>query len=202
MSDNNKAKNKPKNRTVKRAKKVKHKHKKFGFFRTLFTILFCIFILLAVAGAGVTFAIIKTSPDLDVNGTILNVDRTSQLYDDNGNEMDTVVTNEKRYVVSSKDIPQNLSNAFVSIEDERFYKHHGIDLKRILGAFYNDIKSKIHKQNNIQGASTITQQLIKNRMFLNDSLDNRLSLKRKIQEAYLAIKLEKVLSKEQILTHT
>lgn len=199
MSDNNKAKNKPKNRTVKRAKKVKHKHKKFGFFRTLFTILFCIFILLAVAGAGVTFAIIKTAPDLDVNGTILNVDRTSQLYDDNGNEMDTVVTNEKRYVVSSEDIPQNLSNAFVSIEDERFYKHHGIDLKRILGAFYNDIKSKIHKQNNIQGASTITQQLIKNRMFLNDSLDNRLSLKRKIQEAYLAIKLEKVLSKEQIL---
>ncbi|PJI09740.1 MULTISPECIES: PBP1A family penicillin-binding protein [Clostridium] len=197
MSDNNKAKIKPKNRTVKRTKKVKHK--KFGFFRTLFTIFFCAFILLAVAGAGVTFAVIKTCPDLDVNGTILNVDRTSQLYDDNGKEMDTVVTNQKRYVVSSKDIPQNLSNAFVSIEDERFYKHNGIDLKRILGAFYNDIKSKIHKQNNIQGASTITQQLVKNRMFLNDSLANRISLKRKIQEAYLSIKLEKVLNKQQIL---
>lgn len=97
------------------------------------------------------------------------------------------------------EIPANLANAFVSIEDERFYRHHGIDLKRIAGAFYNDVKSKILKQNNIQGASTITQQLIKSRMFLSSSLENRLSLKRKIQEAYLAIKLEKSLTKKQIL---
>ncbi|MCR3761831.1 PBP1A family penicillin-binding protein [Clostridium felsineum] len=196
MSDN--IKTNSKNRSVKRTKKVKKK-KKFGFFKKLFTVLFCLFILLSVAAAGVIFAVIKTAPNLDVNGTILNLDQPSQLYDDNNNAMDTVVTSQKRYVVSINDIPKNLSNAFVSIEDERFYKHNGIDTKRILGAFYNDIKSKLHKQNNIQGASTITQQLIKNRMFLNDSIANRLSFKRKIQEAYLSIELENKLSKSQIL---
>ncbi|ADZ21353.1 penicillin-binding protein 1A [Clostridium acetobutylicum] len=196
MSDNTKTNSR--NKSVKRTKKVKKK-KKFGFFKKLFTILFCLFILLSVAASGVIFAIVKTSPNLDINGTILNLDQPSQLYDDNNNPMDTVVTNQRRYVVSIKDMPKNLSNAFVSIEDERFYKHSGIDTKRILGAFYNDIKSKIHKQNSIQGASTITQQLIKNRMFLNDSLENRISFKRKIQEAYLSIKLEQSLSKSQIL---
>ncbi|URZ00173.1 PBP1A family penicillin-binding protein [Clostridium felsineum] len=196
MSDN--IKTNSKNRSVKRTKKVKKK-KKFGFFKKLFTVLFCLFILLSVAAAGVIFAVIKTAPNLDVNGTILNLDQPSQLYDDNNNAMDTVVTSQKRYVVSINDIPKNLSNAFVSIEDERFYKHNGIDTKRILGAFYNDIKSKLHKRNNIQGASTITQQLIKNRMFLNDSIANRLSFKRKIQEAYLSIELENKLSKSQIL---
>lgn len=177
----------------------KKKKKRFRLLKIFLLCFLCVFILAGIAASGFVFATIKSAPDLDINGTILNLDQPSQLYDDAGNSMDTVITSQKRYVVSINDVPQNLSNAFVSIEDERFYKHKGIDTKRILGAFYNDIKAKLHKQNNIQGASTITQQLIKTRLFLNDSLQNRLSLKRKVQEAYLAMQLEKYLSKKQIL---
>lgn len=186
-------------KTTKRNIKSKKKKKRFRILKTILLLLFFIFILTSVAGAGFIFATVKSAPALDVNGTILNLDQPSELYDDKGNEIDTVITSQKRYVITMDEIPSNLANAFVSIEDERFYKHNGIDLKRIAGAFYNDIKSKIHKQNNIQGASTITQQLIKSRMFLNSSLQNRLSMKRKIQEAYLAIQLEKSLTKKQIL---
>jgi len=186
-------------KTTKKNIKLKKKKKRFRILKTILLLLFFIFILTSVAGAGFIFATVKSAPALDVNGTILNLDEPSELYDDKGNEIDTVITSQKRYVITMNEIPANLANAFVSIEDERFYKHNGIDLKRIAGAFYNDIKSKIHKQNNIQGASTITQQLIKSRMFLSSSLQNRLSMKRKVQEAYLAMKLEKALSKKQIL---
>ncbi|MFL0251750.1 transglycosylase domain-containing protein [Clostridium neuense] len=186
-------------KTTKKNIKSKKKKKRFKFLKTILLLLFFIFILTSVAGAGFIFATVKSAPALDVNGTILNLDQPSELYDDKGNEIDTVITSQKRYVITMNEIPNNLANAFVSIEDERFYKHKGIDLKRIAGAFYNDIKSKIHKQNNIQGASTISQQLIKSRMFLNSSLQNRLSLKRKVQEAYLAMQLEKALTKKQIL---
>ncbi|MCD2345340.1 transglycosylase domain-containing protein [Clostridium guangxiense] len=179
--------------------KSKNKKKRFRILKTILLLLFFILLLTSVATAGFAFATIKAAPALDVDGTILNLDQPSELYDDKGNEMDTVITSQKRFVISMNEIPSNLANAFVSIEDERFYKHKGIDLKRIAGAFYNDIKSKVNKQNNIQGASTITQQLIKSRMFLTSSLENRLSLKRKIQEAYLSLKLEKVLTKKQIL---
>lgn len=186
-------------KTTKKNIKLKKKKKRFRFLKTMLLLLFFIFILTSVAAAGFIFATVKSSPALDVNGTILNLDQPSELYDDKGNEIDTVITSQKRYVITMNEIPANLANAFVSIEDERFYKHKGIDLKRIAGALYNDIKSKLHKQNNIQGASTITQQLIKSRMFLSSSLQNRLSMKRKVQEAYLAMQLEKSLTKKQIL---
>lgn len=186
-------------KTTKKNIKLKKKKKRFRVLKTILLLLFFTFILTSVAGAGFIFATIKSAPALDINGTILNLDQPSELYDDKGKGIDTVITSQKRYVITMNEIPANLANAFVSIEDERFYKHNGIDLKRIAGALYNDVKSKINKQNNIQGASTITQQLIKSRMFLSSSLQNRLSMKRKVQEAYLAIQLEKSLSKKQIL---
>jgi penicillin-binding protein 1A len=91
-------------------------------------------------------------------------------------------------------MPEDLKNAFVSIEDERFYEHNGIDLKRISGVILIDIKSKLKGQSTLQGASTITQQLLKNTL-----LSSEVSIKRKLQEIYLAVKLEKYLSKDQIL---
>ncbi len=75
--------------------------------------------------------------------------------------MDKVITNEQRIVVDYKNVPQNLKNAFVSIEDERFYKHHGIDIKRITGATLLNVANKIKRSSKLQGASTLTQQLIK-----------------------------------------
>ena len=180
---------------------VKKKKKKpvLKYLKIFFITLFSVIILVSVAGLGVVLAMIKTCPSLDVDGTILNLDEPSVLYDDSNQVMDTVITSQKRTVVKMNTIPANLANAFVSIEDERFYQHGGIDVKRIISASFQDLLSKIHKTGNIQGASTITQELIKQRMFLDDSLTNRIDFKRKVQEAYLATELEKVLTKNQIL---
>jgi penicillin-binding protein 1A len=106
----------------------------------------------------------------------------------------------KRTVVSLKDTSPYLGKAFIAIEDERFYSHKGVDFKGVARAVFLDIQNKILKTDkSIQGASTITQQLVKNRMFLQSSLDDRVNYKRKIQEAYLSLELEKSLSKDDIL---
>jgi penicillin-binding protein 1A len=173
---------------VKKRKKAPYKALKI----TLITI-FSLFILSLVASVGIVLAIIQNAPTLDVN-QILTLNETSVLYNDKSQFMDVVVTPEQRTVISFKDMPQDLKNAFVSIEDERFYKHNGIDLKRISGVIYIDIKSKLKGQSTLQGASTITQQLLKNTL-----LSSEVSLKRKIQEIYLALKLENYLTKDQIL---
>lgn len=159
---------------------------------TLITI-FSLFILLLVASGGMALAIINNAPKLDVN-QILTLNEPSVLYNDKDQFMDVVVTREQRTVIPFKDMPLDLKNAFVSIEDERFYKHEGIDLRRITGAIYINIKNKIRGQSSLQGASTITQQLLKNTL-----LSSEVSFKRKIQEMYLAVKLEDSLSKDQIL---
>ena len=68
--------------------------------------------------------------------------------------MDNVITREQRYVVKSDEIPDNLKKAFVAIEDERFYEHKGIDIKRIAGVIASNIKGKLSGSNTVQGAST------------------------------------------------
>lgn len=191
--------------TTKNKKSKKTKKKKnpvLKAFKIFFITLLCAIVIGSVATLGIVLAMIKTAPALDVNGTILNLDQPSVLYDDKNQLMDTVITTQKRTIVhlDSDSVPKNLTNAFISIEDERFYQHNGIDIKRIIGAMFINVKNKILREGgNIQGASTITQELIKQRMFLTDSLQNRISWKRKIQEAYLATELEKSLTKNEIL---
>lgn len=149
----------------------------------------------AVTVVGVyVLSIIRSSPDLDVQA-IQSLNQPSILYDDQGNFMDNVITREQRYVVKSEEIPDNLKKAFVAIEDERFYEHKGIDIRRIFGVIAYNIKGKLSGSNTVQGASTITQQLIKNAV-----LTNEFSYERKIKEMYLALDLEKHLSKDEILT--
>ncbi|MBP1743658.1 MAG: multimodular transpeptidase-transglycosylase [Firmicutes bacterium] len=150
-----------------------------------------VFTCLAAGGAGI--AIISGAPELDVNN-ITNMSQPSQLYDDKGEYMDTVKSSENRIAVKYSEMPQDLKNAIVSIEDERFYKHPGIDIKRIISIIFIDIKNKLTGSDNLQGASTITQQLIK-----MTTLTSEVTITRKVQEWYLALKLEKVLSKDQIL---
>jgi len=173
---------------VEKRKKAPYKALKI----TLITIL-SLFILSLVALGGMVLAIIHNAPVLDVN-QILTLNETSILYNNQSEFMDVVVTPEQRTVISFQYMPQDLKDAFVSIEDERFYKHNGIDLKRIAGVIYIDIKNKLNGQSTLQGASTITQQLLKNTL-----LSSEVSFKRKIQEIYLALKLEKYLTKDQIL---
>ncbi|MBZ9686898.1 PBP1A family penicillin-binding protein [Clostridium estertheticum] len=187
---------------TKNKKKVKKPHK---ILKIIPITILSILIIGIVAGAGVVLAIIKTAPPLNVN-QILDLNQTSVIYDDKGNPMDDVITtNEngqvvKRTNVSLKDTSPYLGQAFIAIEDQRFNQHGGVDFRGITRAVLLDVQNKLfHGNKSTQGGSTLTQQLIKNRVFLNDSLNNRIDYKRKIQEAYLAIELEKSMSKDDIL---
>ncbi|MBU3145005.1 transglycosylase domain-containing protein [Clostridium sp. CF012] len=168
------------------------------FKSLVFTIMF-IALIAMVAMSGVVLAMVKTAPDLDIN-VFLKLDEPSILYDNDSKYMDEYITSERRTNISINKVPLTLRDAFISIEDSRFGTHPGIDIKRLGGAVLNDIKIKIKGSGeSLQGASTITQQLVKYRMFLEDSMENRTSIKRKVQEISLSLKLEKILTKDQIL---
>jgi len=145
---------------------------------------------LAMAGAvvGIAKAYMETAPTLDL-AKLSEQDKTSFIYDSNGNVLTDYKGTENRVMVSISQMPVNLQHAFVAVEDARFYTHNGIDLKRIVGSFVKNMVS-----NTNEGGSTITQQLIKNTV-----LSSELSYKRKIQEAYLAMQLETMYTKDQIL---
>lgn len=138
----------------------KKKKRKSSAFKIILNVFLSIFLVAGVAFGGIVFAMIKTAPPLNVQ-QVLTFDEPSILYDDKGQYMDKVITNEQRIVVDYKNVPQNLKNAFVSIEDERFYKHHGVDIKRFTGVILINVTNKIKRSSKLQGASTLTQQLIK-----------------------------------------
>ncbi|MBE6072691.1 MAG: PBP1A family penicillin-binding protein [Clostridium butyricum] len=183
----------PQSKKKRKSKKSKTRKSKKVFTNICFGLLFC-FLAIFVIFAGYAFAIIKTTPPLDVNA-VLTLNQPSSLYDSNGDFMDNLHTEEERYVIESSEMPQNLKNAFISIEDERFMKHSGIDIQRIVGAAVLDVKKILTGQRGLHGASTITQQLLKNTILTND-----VSIERKIKEVYLAVNLEKKLTKDQIIT--
>jgi len=137
---------------------------------------------------GVAKAYMETTPTLDT-GKIEDQAETSYIYDMNGEEITAYTGIENRDWASLNEIPEKLEQAVVAIEDVRFYNHDGVDLKRLLGAFISNLMN-----NNVQGGSTITQQLIKNRLLTTER-----TYRRKIQEAYLAMQLEKEYNKDQIL---
>ena len=191
--------------TKKKQKKLVSKHTKnknkisYLIYKT-FIFLFLFLVVVGIgAGIGMVKSIIDNAPDIaDIKESVKLEGFQTTIYDQNSKEITTLSTaNSNRIYVEYKDIPQDMINAFVAIEDERFWEHNGIDAKGILRAFFVGIKNR----NFSEGASTITQQLIKNQIFnvgLNEStfLD---SLKRKIQEQYLAIELEKQIDKKDIL---
>lgn len=136
--------------------------------------------------------------DAGTVGTV-SLNLTSFVYavDENGNEtqLETLYDEENREWVDLDNIPVNLQNAFIAIEDERFYSHKGFDIKRTTGATLSYVEKKLKKSNDrTYGGSTITQQLIKNYTDEDDY-----SIKRKVEELYRAYELEKVMSKKQIL---
>ncbi len=150
------------------------------------------------AGIGAFNGIIASAPDIDVND-VAPVGFSTFVYDCEGNQIDKLVaTNSNRVQVTMDRIPQHLADAFVAIEDERFYEHNGIDIKGILRAGYTFIKSGFRRA---EGASTITQQLLKNTIFTNWVNEDGLieKIQRKFQEQYLALEITKKLSKEEIL---
>ncbi len=151
----------------------------------------------ASAGIGIFRGVIDTAPEIG-NISVTPTGYSTFVYDTEGNQTAKLVsTDSNRIPVSWDMIPENLAHAFVAIEDERFYEHNGIDIQGIIRAAVVGITS--HDLS--QGASTITQQLLKNNVFTGWTSESSdiAKIKRKIQEQYLAIQLEKTMSKEDIL---
>lgn len=146
---------------------------------------------------GIFKGILRSTPDIDPV-SVMPTAYATVVYDAKGNELTKLVAaNSNRSPVRIDQVPQYLLDAFVAIEDERFYSHNGIDIKGIFRA----AAAVFETRSLSQGASTITQQLIKNNVFDNwvNQDDNIKKIKRKIQEQYLAIELEKKMTKEEIL---
>lgn len=150
------------------------------------------FIVVGFIGMGLVLGVVKayveTTPTLDVAQLTIS-DYTSYLYDMNGDLISSIADVEYRDWVDIENIPDMLKNAFISVEDVRFYKHSGVDFKRLFSAAL-----EILGNSNSSGGSTITQQLIKNKV-----LGAQRNYKRKIQEAYLALELEQQIDKDTIL---
>lgn len=176
-------------------KNKKRKKKKNKGLRILGRILIVIFVIAALAASVIAGAVVGfIDNSMDLIAEEYNLDFTSIIYyiDKETNqpvEMDRIHRNENRVWVDIENIPENLTNAFISIEDERFRDHKGVDIKRTFGAFLQWVRGK-----DSYGGSTITQQLIK-----NITGDNDKSPTRKIQEMVRAINLEKKMSKDQII---
>ena len=134
-------------------------------------------------------SIMKEVDEVDPNIIANNLTETSKIYDLDGNLIEKVETAEYRTVIGIEQMPKQLIQAFLAIEDERFYEHDGVDLIGIMASFRDAFSS-----GQLRGGSTITQQLVK-----NTYLTNERKLKRKIHEITMSIDLEKKMSKDQTI---
>lgn len=163
--------------------------------KSLITRIFLIVLSLAcvafLAGVGLFWFYAKDAPALTDNA--LDATVSSKLYTQDG-ELFEDLGAEKREKISANELPKTLENAIVSVEDRRFYKHIGIDPVRIIGSAVSNFTS-----GGLQGGSTLTQQLIKLSYFSTNASDQ--TLKRKAQEAWMAVRLEQKKSKQEILTY-
>lgn len=165
--------------------------------KIFFVVMLFIIVTVGFAGLGFIKGILDNAPDIsqiDLSPT----GYATKIYDSGGIEIESLVqSGSNRVYASLNEMPAHLIYAFVDIEDERFFEHNGIDIMGIVRAGIHGLTSGKFNQ----GASTITQQLIKNKLFnvgMGESTFMH-SLKRKIQEQYLAIELEKVYDKTDIL---
>jgi len=160
--------------------------------RSIIKIIILIIFLLLVIGGGATAAVvynyINEAPPFDVSK--LATLETSYLYDGNGTEITRLHEEQNRIVVSLEEIPLHVQEAFIAIEDERFMEHFGFDIIGSLRAAYANLRAG----DIVQGATTITQEVTQHAF-----LSTETSYKRKIQEIWLAIEMERRYSKEEIL---
>lgn len=146
---------------------------------------------------GIVWYLIATAPDIDTI-TVSPTSSATYICDEDGNYLRKLtLASSNRDIVTLDEIPDALQKAIIAIEDERFYEHGGIDIQGILRAFWTGVTSGSFSE----GASTITQQLIKNNVFTEWTLENSFAdrFRRKVQEQYLALQLEDRISKEEIL---
>lgn len=169
---------------------------------TLFRLCIVIIVFVAIVGAFAGFGYIKgladSAPDIS-QIDVIPTRYTTKVLDSEGNEIENLVgAMSNRVYVTIDEIPYVVQKAFICIEDERFYEHDGIDVKGIFRAAFIGLRSGDFDE----GASTITQQLLKNQVFDGGREKNFIDrLERKIQEQYLAIQLENELDKDKILEY-
>src|SRR5690554_3011105 len=143
--------------------------------------------------AKIVLEIAEDAPEVNV-GRFLALNEPSIILDNEGNQMDLIHTDEVRFPLALEDMGENIIDAFISIEDERFEKHKGVDYRRTIGVTIRDILGQVTGNRDMQGGSTLTQQMIKNTF-----LSREQKYERKIKEIFMALHAEKMLTKEQIL---
>lgn len=164
---------------------------------TFFVAIFVVVVIVSGMGIGMYAAVSREIKDMNIQTLALNYSSFIYYEDAAGNpqELEQIQSDFNRIWVDSSQIPQVMKDAIVSIEDERFYKHHGVDIKRTLGATGKWVLSKVGIGSSNYGGSTITQQVIKN---ITNEKENTPS--RKVKEMMRAVALEKQLTKDEILT--
>lgn len=168
------------------------------FLRVLFFVLIASIVVVVCGLVGSIRGIIANVPDVD-SINIAPSGYATFIYDANGNQLQKLTTSDSnRTAVSLDQVPEDLQHAVIAIEDERFYEHNGIDPKGILRAIITGLRNGGHFS---EGASTITQQLLKNNVFTNWTNEKTMldSIKRKFQEQYLAVELEKKLNNKDLI---
>ncbi|WP_282926543.1 transglycosylase domain-containing protein, partial [Helcococcus kunzii] len=150
-------------------------------------------IIVTTIGAMLGVSIIKVAektPKINPENILLNLSENSKIFDKNNNLIESIAYDEYREIIPIDEMPKYLLDAFVSLEDERFDEHKGVDPKSVIRSFVQNLRSG----SIAQGGSTITQQLVKN-IYLTDDVN----WERKIQEMYLALNIETQISKKDIL---
>lgn len=168
-----------------------------GRYRWILSALEILIALMIIGGVvGGTYAAITIAqaPDINPSQIYNTLDVSTHIYNDKGELTDDIFYSENREIVKYDQLPDNLKNAFIAIEDKTFWTHKGFNIRRIFGAILSSLKGG----GEISGTSTITQQLARN-VFLPEEKSIR-SIKRKIIEMYYAHVIEDELSKEDILT--
>lgn len=166
---------------------------KFTFgklIKILILVIFICFALLMGAIGGISVNIARSAPEVNPKSINTLLNENSVIVDSKGEVLEKIQTEEFRTIISVKEMPKALQDAFVSVEDERFYTHIGIDPIGIGTSILENVRAG----GIVRGASTITQQLARNLYLTGDQ-----TLERKIREAYLAVQLNATLSKEQVL---
>lgn len=191
MNYSNDSRNKIEKEHKSKTKQIKKKGKVTAFRIVLMVIIIGLFAVIG-AGLGVLIGIIKSAPDARTIDLKPQGNYTSFVYDDAGNEIASFAPTDNREYAPLSQIPLDLQHAVIATEDERFYDHNGIDIKGIFRAIISNLKNGSFSE----GASTITQQLVKNNVLTSDK-----KITRKIQEQYLAIQFEKLYDKDTILEY-
>ncbi|MDU5471437.1 MAG: transglycosylase domain-containing protein [Peptoniphilus harei] len=161
-----------------------------SIIKILLLIVVAAIIILGSLVTSIILGIFKKAPVIEPSEYRSQLSETSRIYSSDGKLIESLISDQFSEFVPYEDIPKDLVNAIVAIEDERFFEHNGVDYKRVVGAIVHDIKTRSFEQ----GASTITMQLAKN---LYTSFSK--SVVRKITDVYYSYQIEQNLSKEQIL---